>query len=232
TGPELEQEAESAQLIQEPSPFYEDLSPEEVLAIMQKIQAGDMSYIKSNAIFTTEKYERMFQTGRYELVLADINKDGFQDLVWRAASCNDDKPYDKPITVIISYKDHAFQPVLADTVDAAYFYILSENDTVISCFEQGGVVIYHTYSLYHYDEEWEETFQWGISAHGFYDLDELPEKWRAEHFPQVTTEGTYFVRFKEIPGTDGEEKEESITEEEFLQSFKEMTGFDFIGEFI
>lgn len=218
---------ENAAIKAELNKEYNNLSKEEVLDVMYKIQNGDMSYIDNDEAMDTQDYSKMFESGRYELVLADVNRDGYEDIVWRTRQYGE-KPYNQDIYMIISYSKNGFQRVFYDAVDGSNTYFLSKDNQIISRVEQGGIIMIYSYSLYNYDTDWNPNFVQGIKALGFYDLTELPKGWIEEHYPNVTSEGMYFIQTIQVYDTLKEKNklEKIITEEEFLQIFKEMTGFE------
>lgn len=164
--------AENVAINSELNKEYNNLSKEEILDVMYRIQNGDMSYIDNDEAMDTQDYRRMFESGRYELVLADINRDGYEDIVWRTSQYGE-KPYNQDIYMIISYHNNTFQRVFYDAVDASNTYFLTKENQIISRVEQGGIIMIYSYSLYNYDTDWNPDFVQGIKALGFYDLTEL-----------------------------------------------------------
>lgn len=220
---EMEEEEQSVEYF---DPEYPDLTPEEVSAIMHKIQAGDVSCVKSVDLPDADSFTGWRDD--YELVIVDVNRDGYEDIVFRK---KDEKPDYRVVTSIFSYADNIFQDVFEDNAPGPYFYLLSADNRLISARKSGDASTYaHSYFLLNYDEDWDKTYEYGMGELWFWDLSDLSEEWLEEKYPEIMSvtdikEGDIYYLKSEYK--NGTESTTVIDKGEFLRLFNEMTGFDY-----
>lgn len=226
-----EQETEETSVQSDSEKEYPHLTPEEVSVIMHKIKEGDLSYIRG---ITTEDIQN-FEGWHCELIIVDVNRDGYEDIVFRE---KDERPDWRVIFSILSYENNMFQYVFEDLIEAPYFSLLSADNRRISAHEGSNVAIYdHSYFWENDDENWSSTLVYGIQELLFDGIADLPEGWLEENFPEIPDikDGdSFFWKYTDIVDSNTGKtitKRELISKDEFLQLFKEMTGFDYMPSY-
>lgn len=186
--------------------------------IFDRIEQGDWS-----DVLPIEGMEYIWEMHGAEgdWIRVDVNRDGLPELI--SQSGNGERTENKrPIDLIFSWNKDKVELVYTDLIDAAQFYYYSGNGKLI--YESQALMQYASYSQCVFDVNWKSK--------NLYIL----------RFDRVFSEAAceavmtfYSVR----PKTNNELKDnpdnsywvqEMITQEQFLEYYKEMTGVDFIED--
>lgn len=192
---------------------YRNLTPEEVFRIMLRIKSGDIFYIKDTELLSQEDYTRMMKEWNFELILKDINHDGYDDLVWQE---NKGK---KNINAIISYHQNGFECVVHDMEDGATTYYFDGDKNIIE-YTCGGTPwgIYEYFVKLNYDKNWNQTPAYGLGIKNIYDIEEY-----GIDASDITEKGIYYTELVYLD----ELETLPLTEQQFLIKFSDMMGIDY-----
>ena len=224
---------------EQPSPFptEEQIIEEQpsALSIEEQIKEGDFSCLKESE-GKKKEYERIFEIheelGDMEWKLFDINKDGFEDLIWQEKEARFSKG--KRILGIFSCNPDSPQCVIWDTAQMTTGYFWSDADKLVYYYQSYGICSYNRYDYFTVDVNWVQKFEYGLEIYNIYDLGSDPEwqesfeaKWQEKYGEQLK-EG---ISYKKCIGRDPKgiapDKYIHLSEAEFLEEFYELTGFEF-----
>lgn len=175
---------------------------------------------------------------------ADVNGDGLPELVsLYNYSYGGDAEKIIPINYIFTYKNGQLEQVFTDYNDMTEFLFLGENGNLIYHYDEFGQMDYGSYTRYQFDEKWNRRKLEKLEVYYFYDEKTYEEEiaYYKERYPD--TYGTYgcgfyyfYSYFDEAQETDAGEihdtnwKREAITEKEFVDAYRKMTGLEFFTE--
>ena len=157
----------------------------------------------------------------YEWLEADLNGDGTKELILQAQTGHGS---DKNRIVAILVFDHENQEtefVYFHNAGLLWFIFLSESGNIIRYTFTSGVIFAVNYTRYEFDDEWNLVRLYSLGMTYIWCFDDLPDDW-LERNPGMSEVGLYFYKF-----ADGQK--EWLTESQFLEMFKEMTGFSFMN---
>lgn len=148
-------------------------------------------------------------------------------------------PYFRYVLFIQTPWDTAqIYPVYSDTADMTEFLFLGKNGKLIYYDQFYGRYTWNGYTECVLDAEWKKERIRSLEIYDLGDFDSYDEEelaWIKENMPEnMNQEGCYF--YKERPKTEEEIEqdcdeefwtEETLTKEQFLKEFEDMTGMDF-----
>lgn len=207
-----------------------------------RIEQGDWSVIVA---YTDSPWPGMYWREGYNETACyrrmDVNGDGLPELII-GNGVNDRQQI--PIEYIYTYTGGT-----AKTVELVYTdlndyteYLFPGSEYLIYDYSDHGQMDYGSYTRYQFDENWQKQPLDQIVIYGFYDTDYYDEEedaWYKENYPDTYgSRGGGYYFFKGSPifnegsknGITNDWSQEEITEEEFVEIYHEMTGFDFWEE--
>lgn len=197
--------------------------------VFYEIKKGDFSSINKieererNALETI--YHNQMQEGDMEWVLFDLNLDGQKELIWRKK----DSPYKdmQRIVAIFGREQGEYRLIMLDTTDNTEYYAL-KNGHLIYYWQYFWLYDYASFKKCIINEAFEievskelEVFM--IPSYDFL-LEETDEEWVSSlimQYPFINGEGNYF---RIITYEDDNKTEKIVTEEDWLQELKFITG--------
>lgn len=172
----------------------------------------------------------------------DVNGDGLPELLIGQVNSYIHRV---PIDYIYTYAGgmtKTVELVYTDLNDYTEYLFHGSEGNLIYDYSDHGQIQYGAYTRYIFDENWKKQPLDKIVIYGFYDTDYYDEEENArykEHYPDTYgSRGGGYYFFKGSPiineesgsGVVNDWSLEAITEEEFIDIYYEMTGFDFFGE--
>ncbi|MBD5507595.1 MAG: hypothetical protein HDR05_06000 [Lachnospiraceae bacterium] len=219
---------------------YDEEKDAEVFKACQEafdlIEQGDRSVIVGQA--NMHWREGFNAAARYQR--ADVNGDGLPELII-GKTLNDLQRI--PIDYIFAYTGgmaKTVELVYMDLNDYTEWLFLGSGGDLIYDYSDHGEMQYGGYTRYQFDENWQQQALDKLVIYDFYDTDYYDEEedaWYKEHYPDTYGSrggGYYFFKgspiVNEESGVVSDWSLEEITEEEFVEIYYEMTGFDFFEE--
>ena len=224
TGPELEQEAESAQLIQEPLPaassglpqpvpsFEGTPSQKECKRMVEMIKQGDFSCVTQDK---GRDYEGLCQIvfGYSEWVEYDVNKDGCEELILQMT--DDAGPNEYRILALFTYVDGKMECPIFDFNDfSEYFFLGLSGNLIYTAPNMGGDIDSCPYACYTLELDGELQFSYELLMLDYTGINTPSMEKRQEYY-------------KIAEDTEENRTKEKLTKEEFLSAYQEMAGFEF-----
>lgn len=195
----------------------------------ERLKQGDWSMVE---IDSDMEYLRGL-TGD-EWCSRDINEDGIPELIGYFIP---EYSNIKQIEVIFAYQNGKIKMVLADVNDGMEYYFLCENGNLI--YDSESTNGYASFTQCIFDEKWERKDLHRLVLHRF--LDSYPEEedeYLKKLYPDTYgTGGGGFYFYSAEPKTEDERKNNQedeywtwslISKEQFLASYEEMTGYNFL----
>lgn len=226
---------------------YDEEKDAEVFRACQEaydlIEQGDWSVIVENADmdWPGEYWRDGFDKGAHYQRM-DVNGDGLPEFIISHVNSNFQR---MPIEYIYTYTGgmtKTVELVYTDLNDYSEYLFLGNEGNLIYDYSDHGQIQYGAYTRYIFDENWKKQPLDKIVIYGFYDTDYYDEEENArykEHYPDTYGSrggGYYFFSGSPIvneesgSGVINDWTLEEITEEEFVDIYYEMTGFDFFEE--
>lgn len=203
--------------------------------LFDQIEQGDWSCVKP-----IEGLEYLWGTSGEEWFRMDVNGDGLPELVsgWKLTGLGYDTSVRKiNIEFIFTYREKMAELVYVDVNDGMEFLYIAENGNLVYEWCVSGGPCTNLQRLCQFDLKWKKEYLDTLVLYRFPEDEEGMEEYYREYYPDtygVGGEGIYYLR--ERPKTEKElEKNadgtytvrEYLTEEQFLDAYKEMTGWDF-----
>lgn len=203
--------------------------------LFDKIEQGDWSCVKP-----IEGLEYLWGASDGEWFRMDVNGDGLPELVsgHEMTGLGYDTSVRKiNIEFIFTYREKMAELVYIDVNDGMEFLYIAENGNLVYEWCVSGGPCTNLQRLCQFDLKWKKEYLDTLVLYRFPEDEEGMEEYYREYFPDtygVGGEGIYYLR--ERPKTEKElEKNtdgtytvrEYLTEEQFLNAYKEMTGWDF-----
>lgn len=229
----------------------EDLQDEEILSedipleideVYDLVERGDLSVVTAS--------ERNIS------YLKDLHEGHHYEILWKRADITGDEVpellcqevFDRkrqPIKFIFTYYQGKAELIFVDLNDYTEYYFLGDSGNLVYDYTDYGIVNYGSYERVLFSDEKDADIedyhiiigQERIIAQFFDDwYDEEDIAYYKERYPD--TYGTYgpgIYCYRETPTTQTDIRKqewvrEQITKEEFLDAYKDMTGFDFLEE--
>lgn len=170
---------------------------------------------------------------------ADVNGGGLQELI-NLHSQNDGRIF-MPIDRIFAYKEGRVEMVFSDLNDYTEYLFLGRNGNLIYDYTSFGQVEYGSYSQYRFDVKWDKKLLDKLEIYYFFDEEAYDEEeidFYKEQYPDTygrMGSGVYCFRSRmkteeELKAFKEDEGQvlEAITEKEFMDAYRQMTGVDFL----
>lgn len=204
---------------------------EECEKAFERLKQGDWSMVE---IDSDMEYLRGL-TGE-EWCSKDVNEDGLPELI--GCFVPEDSNI-KQIAVIFSYQAGKLKMVMADVNDGMEYYFLCDNGNLIYDYEITSG--YGSFTQCVFDAKWERKDLHRLILYRFQDsYPEKEDKYLKELYPDTYGAGGGGFYFYSVePKTEEELKNNQeneywtwklISKEQFLESYEEMTGYDFLEE--
>lgn len=166
----------------------------------------------------------------------DINEDGLEELVFFIQYDFEDH---EQIEFILEYRNGSAICTYYDWCDGNECLILGDQEKLIHClYSDNGFCSYSGYYECTLNTKGIKDLDYtgcGLEICNVYSLEENGLWWWTEQLPEITKEGIYYVRVRaetdeemNRDGSVGGLIKELITQEEFLEEYKELTGKEFI----
>lgn len=199
----------------------------DIQEIYKQVMAGDLTALSQMEDFERieSAYNNLNTLGDYEWKLADIDHNGYEELVWQE---KEDVGYMKRIVGLFSFEKDP-KCIIWDLNDSSEFYFISDSGNLVYYDQYFGMYRFFSLDGYTLDENLDLDFTYGLRLYDIYDLSEIDENYLLEFQesnPDIVSEGTYYQKI--IPqGSKGGEIKEILTEEQFVIEFAELMGTDF-----
>ena len=205
--------------------------------LIAQIRRGDFSTVRipegdTGLLELLERFHSLAENLHYEWVEADITGNGVNELILHSPA-NDSLGTGR-IVAIFSFdlENQETELVYEHSVGLTRALFLSANGNLIWRDFSSGPIVWDSWSHVVLVED-ECSGQWWWNRHRLYTLrvhlvaylHEKPDDW-LERNPHMPEEGIYFHRISGIYGSETFRYEE-LDESQFLEMFKEMTGFAF-----
>ncbi|MBO5056837.1 MAG: hypothetical protein J6C64_10865 [Lachnospiraceae bacterium] len=182
------------------------------------IKQGDWSLV-----IPFEGMENLTRKENLKWLQADVNGDKIPELL-SLYSENAENSI-SPIEHIFIYKAGKVEHVFSDLNDYTEFFFIGKNRNLIYNYSNYGLVDYGSYSQYRFDETWDRVLLDKLEIYHFEDEEYYEDEeilYLKEQYPDTFGKdgsGFYFFRMQE-----------PISKEQFLESYQQMTGFNFLTE--
>lgn len=202
--------------------------------IYDEIEQGDWSNVKP----IEEEY--LWEMEAEEWTRMDVNGDGLPELV--GGCVIDELPeYEDErkiqILVIFAYQDGMAEIVYLDVNDGMEFLFITAKGKLVYEWGVSGSPCTNVFRLCRFDLKWKKEYLDTLVRYRFVECEEDEAEYYREYYPDtygVGGSGIYYLRERlkteeELrQNTDGKYVvREYLTEEEFLEAYEEMTGWDF-----
>lgn len=221
--------------------IYEEETDKEIFAAcaeaFDKIEKGDWTPLRYNEYLSPHSGKER------NWLRMDINGDGLPELI--EVNMQGER-FDRPIEFILAYTGGIMQPVevvYTDLNDYTEYLFLAANGNLIYDCSSFGLMSYGGYTRYQFDESWKKRPISRLELYyffeeDFYERQGLKEDFEKSYPDTFGSRGSGFYAFISRPQSAGDENaqsgetwdnmiEKEITLEEFLEEYKQMTGFDF-----
>lgn len=203
--------------------------------LFDQIEQGDWSCVKP-----IEGMEYLWGAGDGEWFRIDVNGDGLPELVngWEMTGLGYDTSVRKiNITFIFTYQNQTVELVYVDVNDGMEFLYIAGNGNLVYEWCVSGGPCTNLQRLCRFDLKWNKEYLDTLVLYRFPEDDGIDSEYYRENFPDtfgVGGYGTYYLRERKktreelADNTDGKYTvREYLTEEQFLNAYEEMTGWDF-----
>lgn len=199
----------------------------EILDIYSQVVEGDLTALSRLEIYEEiiSIYEKHSKFNDLEWRLADIDYNGYEELVWQE---KEDVGYMKRIVGLFSFEKES-KCIIWDLNDGSEFYFISDSGNLVYYDQYFGIYRFFSLESYTLDENLNLDFTYGLWLYDIYDLLEIDEKFLLKlqkSNPDIKGEGIYYQK---IISQDNESRKikESLTEEQFVNEFTDLMGIDF-----
>ena len=203
--------------------------------IFDKIEQGDWSSVKP-----IEELDYLWGSGGEEWLRMDVNGDGLPELItgWEMTGLGYDASVHKMnISYIFTYRENAAELVYVDVNDGMEFLYIAGNGNLVYEWAVSGGPCTNIQRLCRFDLKWKKEYLDTLVRYRFPEDDGMAPEYYQEYFPDtygVGGYGIYYLRERKKTEKELEHNEdgkytvrEYLTEEQFLKTYEEMTGWDF-----
>lgn len=197
---------------------------------------GEVGDLLINVPFSEERKES------YDWRQVDLNGDGLPELVSQNGN-GDRTDHKKPISFIFTWQEGQVYMVYIDLFDACEFLFLTDAGELMYEYDVSGGPKTSKFTKYHFDEKWNLAFEESLRLLYFHpDLDTSEEEKAsmAASYPNTfgaSGSGLYCLRYRpktpaelEKDGSESYFTEELITEKQFMDAYRAMTGRTFLDD--
>lgn len=207
----------------------EDISDEEW------IKRGEFSILKEPQE-RIDEYERIFEIHQdledMEWRLYDINKDGYNDLIWQEKEARISNG--KRIVGIFSCVPEKSRCIIWDTDQMTTGYFLSNTNKLVYYYQNYGIYSYNRYDYITYDENWKQKIEYSLEIYNIYDGDQdlewqkgFADQWR-EKYNKELKKGVIYKKCISLSSNENSLNEYvNLSRDEFLKEYYELTGIEF-----
>lgn len=203
--------------------------------IFDEIEQGDWSSVKP-----IEEMDYLWGSSEGEWLRMDVNGDGLPELIngWEETGLGDDTSVQKiNITYIFTYRENAAELVYVDVNDGMEFLYIAGNGNLVYEWCVSGGPGMNAQRLCRFDLKWNKEYLDTLVRYNFPEGDGMSPEYYQEYYPDtygVGGYGIYFIRERKKTQKELENNEdgkytvrEYLTEEQFLNAYEKMTGWDF-----
>lgn len=190
-----------------------------------KIAQGDFSIVyglsDKQRTELQNVYSNLQENGDMELLYADINADGTEELIIQEKEPAERER--KRIVAVFAVTANGYERIMWDISDNTEYYFIANGKPVYYCFHSG-IYCYSSYSVFCFDENWNENIEEKLEIFEITDLElyaECPDNWWNIVKPDVDVEG-YYYRITGYEGDTGEEY--MISADKWYQVFEKIIG--------
>lgn len=195
--------------------------------IYSHVMEGDLTVLNRLEIYEeiTSIYEKHSKFNDLEWRLADIDYNGYEELVWQE---KENVGYMKRIVGLFSFEKEP-KCIIWDLNDGTEFYFISDSGNLVYYDQYFGIYRFFSLERYTLDKNLNLDFTYELRLYDIYDLTEIDEKFLLKlqkSNPDITGKGIYYQKIISQENESGKIKE-SLTEEQFVNEFTDLMGVDF-----
>ncbi len=212
-----------------------ELEPQNRSRMFDQIEQGDWSCVKP-----IEGMEYLWGDSEGEWIRMDVNGDGLPELVngWELTGLGYDTSVRKiNITYIFACQNQTVELVYTDVNDGMEFLYIAGNGNLVYEWCVSGGPCMNLQRLCRFDLKWNKEYLDTLVLYRFPEGDGMDPEYYRENFPDTFGAGgygTYYLRERKktkeelADNADGKYTvREYLTEEQFLNAYEKMTGWDF-----